>query len=75
MYRPGQATRISRQSAYKVAYVVSTRIYPWHSLCERLSAAGKNVSEKFSMIPSGIEPATFLLTAHCLNQLHHRIPH
>jgi len=28
---------------------------------------------KFPMIPSGMEPATFRLTAQCLNQLRHRL--
>jgi len=70
MYRSGQATRISRQSAYKVAKLSAPEDIPGTLFCERLSAAGKIVSEKYSMTPSGIELATFLLTAHCLSQWH-----
>ena len=75
MYRTGQATRISRQSAYKVAKLSAPEDIPGTLFCERLSAAGKIVSEKSSMIALRIEPATFLLTAHCLNKLQHRVPH
>jgi hypothetical protein len=38
------------------------------------SAAGRIMSMKNSMIPSGIEPATFCLVAQRLNQLRHREP-
>ena len=75
VYRAGQATRISRQSAHKVAKLSGPEDIPGTIFCERLSAAGRIVSEKSLITPSGIELATFLFTAHCLNQLHHRVPH
>jgi hypothetical protein len=78
-------SHISRQSAHESGKVVSPthrpplppRRYSWYSLLlEAESTPGpEGLSQwKISMIPSGIEPATFRLVAQCLNQLRHRVP-
>lgn len=42
MYMPGQATRISRQSAYKVAKLLAPEDIPGTLFCEMLSTARKD---------------------------------
>ena len=65
----------------------TARLYPqeiflWTHFCYRLSRpqghcmAGNIMSmKKLAMTPSGMEPATFRLVAHCLNQKSHWVPH
>ena len=80
----GRGSQISKQLAHKCDKFVR-RLYspgniPGTHFCQRLSqpqghsAAGRIMSKKVPMTPSGIEPATFRLVAQCLNQLCHCVP-
>jgi len=71
--------KVVRLSAIRVGRLYPKK-YSWYSFRERLSrprgqgAAGRIMSMKNSMTQSGIEPATFLLVAQCLNRLRYRVP-
>jgi hypothetical protein len=61
---------------------LTPRKYFWYSfLLEAESTPGPqcswkdNVNERFQKTPPKIEPATFWLVKHCLNQLCHHVPH
>jgi hypothetical protein len=75
------------QSAHESGKDVSPKHRPSSSpgdisgthFCQRLSqaqghSANGNIQYKIPMNPSGIEPVTFRLVAHCLQQLRYRVP-
>ena len=84
----GWGSQISRQSAPEGGKIISPKHrpplppgnIPSTHFCWRLSqpqghsAAGRIMSMKNPVTPSGTEPATFRLVAQCLNQLRHRVP-
>ena len=71
---------VVRLSALSTGRLYPPGNIPGTQLCYRLSrtqvhsAAGR-MSIKNSMIPLGIEPATFRFVAQSLNQLRHRVSH
>ena len=82
---PGDwGSQISRQAAHKGGKVVSPMHRPplppgnislWGWVNPRAIVRSEGLCQwKIPVTPSGIEPATFWLVAHCLNQLHHRVP-
>jgi hypothetical protein len=81
----GWGSQISRQSAHEGGKVVSpmhrprlpSRKYSWYSflLVGESTPGPEGLCEwKIPVTPSGIEPATVLSVAQCLNQLRHRGP-
>ena len=81
-----EAPRMSTQSAHEGGKDVSPTHRPSSPpgdisgthFCQRLSqaqghSADGNIQYKIPMNPSGIEPATFRLVAHCLQQLRYRV--
>jgi hypothetical protein len=87
---PGWGFQISRQSPHEGGKVVSLthcpplphRKYSWYSflltglLDPRATVRPEGLYQwRITVIPSGIEPASFRLVARCFNQLRHRVPH
>jgi hypothetical protein len=82
----GRGSQISRQSALEggtLSAIRTSRVYPPGNIpgthfCQKLSrpqghsAAGRVMSMKKSLTPTGIEPATSRFGAQCLNKLRQR---
>ena len=83
-----EAPKISRQLAHEASMVVSCmhrlplhgRKYSWYSFLLEAgrpwgqSVARRVMSIKIPKTPLKMEPVTYWLAAHCLNQLHHHVP-
>ena len=78
-FQDNRHMKVVRLSALRNGRLYHPGNIPGTHFCWRLSrpqghsAAGRITSMK-NVTPSGIEPATFLIVAQCLNRLRHRVP-